>query len=236
MSTAADVLIDTIHQWGVEVIFGMPGDGIRGIMDALEKRQNRIRFIKVRHEEAAALMACGYAKYTGKIGVCLGSSGQGGIHLLSGLYDAKLDGQPVLALTGTQIRDLTDTFGQQDVALDRVFMDVAIYNTRIMGPGHVENVAGLACRAAVSQRGVAHITFPVDIQSRSRGRAQPSALPPSTAPAYLPNGRACRMKVTCARPPRSSTRGRRSPSWPAAAPWAHPPSWNTWPRCWVRPL
>jgi pyruvate dehydrogenase (quinone) len=166
VSTAAEILIDTIHQWGVEVIFGMPGDGIRGIMEALEKRKNKIRFIQVRHEEAAALMACGYAKYTGKIGVCLATSGQGGIHLLSGLYDAKLDGQPVLALTGTQTRDLTDTFGQQDIALDRVFMDVAIYNTRIMGPAHVENVAGLACRAAVSQRGVAHITFPVDIQTR----------------------------------------------------------------------
>jgi pyruvate dehydrogenase (quinone)/pyruvate oxidase len=159
-------MIDTIHQWGVEVIFGMPGDGIRGIMESLERRKNRIRFIKVRHEEAAALMACGYAKYTGKIGVCLATSGQGGIHLLNGLYDAKLDGQPILALTGTHLRDLTDTFGQQDVPLDRVFMDVAIYNTRVMGPAHVENVVGLACRAAVSQRGVAHITFPVDIQSR----------------------------------------------------------------------
>ncbi len=166
MTTAADVLIDTIHQWGVEVIFGMPGDGIRGIMDTLKKRHKRLRFIQVRHEESAALMACGYAKYTGKIGVCLATSGQGGIRLLNGLYDAKLDGQPVLALTGTQVRDLSDTFGQQDVALDRIFMDVTVYNTRIMGPAHVENVAGLACRAAVSQRGVAHLTFPVDIQSQ----------------------------------------------------------------------
>jgi pyruvate dehydrogenase (quinone) len=164
--TAADVLIETIHHWGVEVIFGKPGESVAGILEALEKKSGDIRFISVRHEESAALMACAYAKFTGKLGACLATSGQGGIHMLSGLYDAKLDGQPVLALTGTQIRDLTDTFGQQDVALDRVFMDLAIYNTRIMGPAHAENVADLACRSAISQRGVAHIAFPIDIQSR----------------------------------------------------------------------
>src|SRR5207248_6152265 len=99
-STAADVLIDTIHDWGVDVIFGLPGDGINGIMEALRTRQDKIRFIHVRHEEAAAFMACAYAKYTGKLGVCLATSGPGGVHLLNGLYDAKLDGQPVLAITG----------------------------------------------------------------------------------------------------------------------------------------
>jgi len=99
-STAADVLIDTIAEWGVDVIFGMPGDGINGIMEALRKRQERIRFIQVRHEEAAAFMACAYAKYTGKLGVCLATSGLGGLHLLNGFYDAKLDGQPVLVITG----------------------------------------------------------------------------------------------------------------------------------------
>jgi pyruvate dehydrogenase (quinone) len=164
--TAADLLIDTIYRWGVEVIFGLPGDGILGIVEALHRRRDQIRFIQVRHEEAAALMACGYAKFTGKIGVCLGTSGPGGVHLLNGLYDAKLDGQPVLALTGNQVHDLSDTYGQQDVPLDRLFSDVAIYNTRIMGPNHVENAANLACRSAITQRGVAHITFPVDIQSQ----------------------------------------------------------------------
>ena len=99
-STAADVLIETLESWGVDVIFGLPGDGINGIMESLRKRQDRIRFIQVRHEESAAFMACGYAKYTGKLGVCLATSGPGGIHLLNGLYDAKLDGQPVLAITG----------------------------------------------------------------------------------------------------------------------------------------
>jgi pyruvate dehydrogenase (quinone)/pyruvate oxidase len=162
--TAADVLIDALFEWGVDVVFGLPGDGINGLMEALRKRQNDIRFIQVRHEEAAAMMACAYAKYTGRLGVCLATSGPGGIHLLNGLYDAKLDGQPVVAVTGHHYHDLIDTHAQQDVDLDRVFMDVAVYNTRIMGPSHVEQVAHLACRTALSHRGVAHINFPVDLQ------------------------------------------------------------------------
>jgi pyruvate dehydrogenase (quinone) len=140
-ATAADILIDVLQDWGVEVVFGLPGDGINGIMEALRKRQGTIRFVQVRHEEAAALTACGYAKYTGKLGVCLATSGPGGIHLLNGLYDAKLDGQPVLAITGHHFHDLIDTYAQQDVTLDRVFQDVAVYNTRVMGVAHVENVA-----------------------------------------------------------------------------------------------
>ncbi len=175
--TAADILIDTIQDWGVEVIFGLPGDGINGIMEALRTRQDRIRFIQVRHEESAAFMACAYAKYTGKLGVCLATSGPGGIHLLNGLYDAKLDGQPVLALTGHHFHDLIDTYAQQDVDLDRVFEDVAVYNTRVMGAAHVENVASLACRAALSRRGVAHITFPVDIQEHEGGERSKRNVP-----------------------------------------------------------
>ncbi len=162
----ADILIDTLADWGVEVVFGLPGDGINGIMEALRIRQDRVRFIQVRHEEAAASMACGYAKYTGKLGVCLATSGPGGLHLLNGLYDAKLDGQPVLAITGHHYHDLIDTHAQQDVDLDRVFEDVAVYNTRVMGPAHVENVAHVACRTALSYRGVAHINFPVDFQEQ----------------------------------------------------------------------
>jgi pyruvate dehydrogenase (quinone)/pyruvate oxidase len=164
--TAADLLIDTIIDWGVDLVFGLPGDGINGIIEALRTRQDRIRFIHVRHEEAAAFMACAYAKFTGKLGVCLATSGPGGIHLLNGLYDAKLDGQPVLALTGLQFHDLINTHTQQDVELDKLFMDVTVYNERIMGPGHVENVADLACRTALAYRGVSHITFPVDLQEK----------------------------------------------------------------------
>jgi pyruvate dehydrogenase (quinone)/pyruvate oxidase len=162
--TAADVLVESLLDWGVEVIFGLPGDGINGIMESLRTRQDKIRFIQVRHEEAAAFMACGYAKYTGKLGVCLATSGPGGIHMLNGLYDAKMDGQPVLAITGLQFHDLIGTHTQQDVALDRLFMDVAVYNERIMGPTHVENVVDLAVRTALAYRTVSHITFPVDFQ------------------------------------------------------------------------
>ena len=172
--TAADILVDSLIDWGVEVIFGLPGDGINGIMESLRVRQDKVRFIQVRHEESAAFMACGYAKYTGKLGVCLATSGPGGIHLLNGLYDAKLDGQPVLAITGHHYHDLIDTFAQQDVSLDRVFADVAHYSTRVMGPAHVRNVTDLACRTALGYRGVAHINFPVDIQSMTLEEDKPS--------------------------------------------------------------
>src|SRR5947199_6037076 len=97
--TAADVLIEKLMEWGVDTVFGLPGDGINGIMEALRTRQEKIRFVQVRHEEAAAFMACGYAKVTGKLGVCLATSGPGGLHLLNGLSDAILDGASVLANT-----------------------------------------------------------------------------------------------------------------------------------------
>src|SRR5213080_5096994 len=119
--TAADVLIETLLDWDVQVVFGLPGDGINGIVEALRTRQDRIRFVQVRHEESAAFMACAYAKWTGKLGVCIATSGPGGTHLLTGLYDAKRDQAPVLAVTGMQYRDVTGTFSQQDVELDKVF-------------------------------------------------------------------------------------------------------------------
>ncbi len=166
-STAADVLIETIHDWGVDVVFGLPGDGINGIMESLRTHQDRVRFVQVRHEEAAAFMACAYAKFTGKLGVCVATSGPGAIHLLNGLYDAKLDQAPVLAITGMPFHDLIGTHTQQDVETDKLFMDVAKYSMRIMGPSHVENVADLACRTALAYRGVAHIAFPVDLQEQA---------------------------------------------------------------------
>src|SRR5213082_2395017 len=116
--TVAEILVDRLVEWGVETIFGFPGDGVNGIFEALRTNQDKIQFIQVRHEEAAAFAACGYAKYTGKLGVCLATSGPGGIHLLNGLYDAKMDGQPVLALTGMTYHDLIGTMYQQDVNTD----------------------------------------------------------------------------------------------------------------------
>src|ERR671939_91922 len=150
--TAADVMVECLLDWGVEIVFGLPGDGINGIMEALRTRQDKVRFVQVRHEESAAFMACGYAKWTGKLGCCLATSGPGGIHLLNGLYDAKLDGAPVLAITGLQFHDLIHTHTQQDVELDKLFIDVAKYNARIMGAAHVENVMQLAIRTALARR------------------------------------------------------------------------------------
>src|SRR3954465_10878855 len=98
--TASDILVECLIDWGVDTVFGIPGDGINGIMEALRQRRDRVRFIQVRHKEAAAFMACAHAKYTGRLGCCLATSGPGGIHLLNGLYDAKLDQAPVLAITG----------------------------------------------------------------------------------------------------------------------------------------
>src|SRR5437660_6363383 len=158
--TAADVLVEALIDWGVEVVFGLPGDGINGIMESLRTHQEKIRFIQVRHEESAAFMACGYAKFTGKLGVCLATSGPGGIHLLNGLYDAKLDGQSVLAITGLQFHDLIGTYTQQDIALDKLFMDVAGLSQRLVRPTRVENVTDLACRTAMAYHGVSHLTFP----------------------------------------------------------------------------
>jgi pyruvate dehydrogenase (quinone)/pyruvate oxidase len=174
VTNASDVLIERLVAWGVDTVFGLPGDGINGVFEALRKNKEKIRFIHVRHEEAAAFMACAYAKFTGRIGVCIATSGPGGIHLLNGLYDAKMDHAPVLAITGMQHSDLIGTFTQQDVSLDKLFMDVTVYDERVMSGAHMESVADLAIRTALSSRGVAHITIPVDVQVQEmkKGRSE----------------------------------------------------------------
>jgi pyruvate dehydrogenase (quinone)/pyruvate oxidase len=164
--TGGDILVETLIDWGVDTIFGIPGDGINGVFEALRKRQDKIRFVQVRHEEAAAFAACAYAKFTGRLGVCLATSGPGGIHLLNGIYDAKLDNQPVLAITGAQHHDLIETYTQQDVALDKLFMDATAYSVRVMGPAHVEDVVEQACRTALAYRQPTHVMIPVDFQSQ----------------------------------------------------------------------
>jgi pyruvate dehydrogenase (quinone) len=166
-TTVADLLVERLIDWGVDTVFSLPGDGINGIFEALRTRQSRIQTVQVRHEEAAAFAACGYAKFSRRLGVCLATSGPGGLHLLNGLYDAKCDGQPVLAITGHTFHDLIGTHYQQDVDLDKVFSDVAAYNERVMGPAHVCNVVDEAVKTAVAKRTVAHITIPKDIQDWS---------------------------------------------------------------------
>src|SRR4051794_11510252 len=177
--TVADLLVERLIDWGVETIFGFPGDGVNGIFESLRTHKQKIRFIQVRHEEAAAFAACGYAKYTGRLGVCLATSGPGGVHLLNGLYDAKCDGQPVLAITGHTFHDLIGTHYQQDVDLDKLYMDVAAFNQRVMGPAHVVNIVDEAIKTALAYRTVAHITIPKDIQewSTSDEERSPANIP-----------------------------------------------------------
>ena len=186
---ASEVLIERLADWGVDTIFGLPGDGINGIMEGL-RRQDRVRFVLVHHEEAAAFMATGYAKSTGRLGVCLATSGPGAIHLLNGLYDAKLDHAPVLAITGMQETQMLGTGYQQEVALEKLFIDVAEYNEMIHVPAQLPTLLDIAIRHALTRRGVAHLTIPTDIQIAEAGANPWSAPAPAvnqpTAPIYLP--------------------------------------------------
>ena len=134
--TTGDVIVEQLLEWGVDTVFGLPGDGINGIFEALRKNREKIRFIQCRHEEAAAFAACGYAKFTGRLGVCIATSGPGAIHLLNGLYDAKIDHAPVLAITGQTYHDLMGTFFQQEIDILTLFNDVASYNHMILGANH----------------------------------------------------------------------------------------------------
>ena len=164
--TGGDILVETLIAWGVDTIFGIPGDGINGVFEALRQREDQIRFVQTRHEEAAAYAACAYAKFTGRLGACVATSGPGGIHLLNGIYDAKLDLQPVIAITGAQHHDLIETYTQQDVALDKLFMDATAYSVRVMGPAHVQDVVEQACRTALAYHQPTHVMVPVDFQSQ----------------------------------------------------------------------
>jgi pyruvate dehydrogenase (quinone)/pyruvate oxidase len=186
---ASEVLIGRLADWGVDTVFGLPGDGINGIMEGLRRNADRVRFILVHHEEAAAFMATAYAKATGRIGVCLATSGPGGIHLANGLYDAKLDHAPVLAITGMQETAVLGTNYQQEVNLDRLFEDVAEYNQMVVNPAQLPALVDIAVRTAYARRGVAHLTVPNDIQIAEAYKDPYQTVapvrPPATAAVYL---------------------------------------------------
>ncbi|MEO8725282.1 MAG: thiamine pyrophosphate-dependent enzyme [Acidobacteriaceae bacterium] len=162
--TASDAIVQGLIDWGVEAVFGLPGDGINGFVEALRKRQDDIRYLHMRHEEAAAMAATGYAKFTGKLAACFATAAPGAIHMLNGLYDAKMDQAPVIAITGMTYHDLIGTNYLQDMNQDYLYNDVALYNQRLMGPAHVENIVEMACRTALSQRGPTHLCLPIDLQ------------------------------------------------------------------------
>ena len=162
--TAADIMVETLISWGATHCFGVVGDGINSIIEALRKRQDRIKYIGVRHEEAAAFMASGFAKHTGQLGVCVGTTGPGAVHLLNGLYDAHMDGAPVVAITGMTFHDLIGTRYQQGIDTTKLMQDVALYNVEVTGPEHAMLVTNRACRVALGDRGVAHLTMSKDTQ------------------------------------------------------------------------
>jgi pyruvate dehydrogenase (quinone) len=165
MSTVGDFLLDRLAAWGVKRVYGYPGDGINGIMGAFDRASDRVKFVQARHEELAAFMACAHAKFTGEVGVCLATSGPGAIHLLNGLYDAKLDHQPVVAIVGQQKRAAIGGDYQQEVDLLSLFKDVANeFIHMATTPEQVRHLIDRAMRIARDRRTVTCIVFPNDVQ------------------------------------------------------------------------
>jgi len=162
----ADFLLERLSSWGVRRIYGYPGDGINGIMGALDRASDSLEFVQVRHEEMAAFMACAHAKWTGEVGVCLATSGPGAIHLLNGLYDAKLDHQPVLAIVGQQARAALGGSYQQEVDLTTLFKDVAHeYVQMAVEPSQMRHLVDRAMRIALAERTVTCLIVPNELQT-----------------------------------------------------------------------
>jgi pyruvate dehydrogenase (quinone) len=185
-TTLSDALVERLIEWGVDTIFGLPGDNINGIIEALRKAKERIRFIHVRHETVGSLAAVGYSKFTGKIGVCFATAGPGAAHLLNGILDAHMDRVPLLAITGLTSHDLSGSEGLQAADADKMFAPFTVYNERITGPAHVLGAVDTACRRALAVRGPVHLTIPSDWQSKpmSDDKTSPENVPGHTAPRY----------------------------------------------------
>jgi pyruvate dehydrogenase (quinone) len=174
--TVSDFLLERLRAWGVHRIYGYPGDGINGIMGALNRADGDPEFIQVRHEEMAAFMACAHAKFTGQVGVCLATSGPGAIHLLNGLYDARMDHQPVLAIVGQSARPAIGGSFQQEVDLTTLFKDVASeYVQQASVPAQVRHLVDRAIRIAIDQRTVTCLIFPGDLQNEDAVPEPPRA-------------------------------------------------------------
>ncbi|MGW3356235.1 thiamine pyrophosphate-requiring protein [Streptomyces bungoensis] len=171
MTEVADYVLQRLAEWGVKRVYGYPGDGINGLLGAFDRAAGDPEFIQVRHEEMAAFMACAHAKFTGEVGCCTATSGPGAVHLLNGLYDAKLDHQPVVAVVGQQKRLSLGSHYQQEIALDRLFADVSEFCQMIVHPAQARHVIDRAFKTALTTRGVATIIIPEDVQE---AEAQPS--------------------------------------------------------------
>ncbi|MCF6525625.1 thiamine pyrophosphate-requiring protein [Streptomyces sp. JJ36] len=171
----ADYVLGRLREWDVHRVYGYPGDGINGLVGAFDRAKGDPEFIQTRHEEMAAFMACGHAKFTGEVGCCTATSGPGAIHLLNGLYDAKLDHQPVVAIVGQQKRLAQGTHYQQEVNLEQLFSDVSEYCQVCMHPGQVRHVIDRAFKTALTMRSVATIIIPEDIQESEAMPSPPKA-------------------------------------------------------------
>ncbi|MCW3819333.1 thiamine pyrophosphate-binding protein [Micromonospora sp. DR5-3] len=182
-----ETLARRLVEWGVDTVFGLPGDGINGLMEGFRRQRDKLRFVLVHHEEAAAFMATGYAKATGRIGVCAATSGPGAIHLLNGLYDAKLDHVPVLALTGMQETSVLGSHYQQEVHTPLLYQDVAeAYNLMVTNPQQLPGVVDIAIRHALARRSVAHLSFPNDVQVAAAGADPYRHVSPGEPPTSSP--------------------------------------------------
>lgn len=165
MPTTSELIVDRLLEWGIDTYFGLAGDGINGFFEALRTRSEKIRFVHVRHEEVAALAAVGHAKFTGRPAVAITTAGPGAIHLLNGLYDAKLEGAPIIAITGMPYHDMVGTHFLQDLNQEYVFGDACAFNQRVNGPAHAVNATDLAVRAALAHRAASHLAISIDVQS-----------------------------------------------------------------------
>src|SRR5436305_3593168 len=172
----ADFLLKRLTEWGVKRIYGYPGDGINALVGALDRADGDPDFVQVRHEEMAAFMACAHAKFTGEVGVCVATSGPGAIHLLNGLYDAKLDHQPVVAIVGQQARSALGGSYQQEVDLTTLFKDVAHeFVEMATEPAQIRHLVDRAVRIARDQRSVTCIIVPNDLASMDAVETPPHA-------------------------------------------------------------
>ncbi len=172
--STVEIVVDVLVGWGVTHAFGIVGDGINPLIEALRQRSRELAFVGVRHEEAAAFMASGVHKHGGGLGVCVSTTGPGAIHLLNGLFDARLDGSPVLALTGSTFHDMEGMRYPQSVSTVRLMQEVAVFNEQVSGPAHALHVVDRACRAARDARGVAHLTIAKDVQTLRLSEDRPS--------------------------------------------------------------
>lgn len=184
--TTSDLIIERLLEWGVDTCLGICGDQVNGFFESLRTHADQMRFVHVRHEENAALAAVGYAKFTGRPVAVVATAGPGAIHLLNGLYDARIDGAPVIAITGLSYHDTVGTHQIQDVPSDRLFEHACPYNERVMGPAHAVTVTDLAVRSALMNRTPSHLAIPIDVQSWTEDTASDKNVPGHTSLAPQP--------------------------------------------------